>query len=419
MIISRDAYLNKLIAHKHNRLVKIITGLRRSGKSFLLFKLFKSHLLDSGVAPSHIIEIELDDRINKWLRDPDACLQHVRKQIVDNDMYYLLIDEVQYMAEFEDVLNSFLHICNLDVYVTGSNSKFLSKDIITEFRGRGDEIHVYPLSFSDYYGVHPELTWEDAWNQYWKYGGLPYVATLSAEEDKVSYLQRLFKEVYVRDIVERNKVKNDMALERLLDIISSGVGSLTNPQKLANSFKSLAQVSLSAATIKSYLDYIEDAFLISKAERYDIKGKKYLSTPIKYYFTDIGLRNARLNFRQQEETHIMENIIYNELLTRGYQVDVGIVEIYEKGETGKYARRQIEVDFVANKGENRYYIQSAYSLPTMEKIVQEERPLRGISDYFKKFVIVKDNILTRRDESGLITMGLKTFLLDKDSLGAV
>lgn len=419
MRIPRDAYLNQLIAHKHNRLVKIITGLRRSGKSFLLFKLFKSHLLDNGVAPSHIIEIELDDRLNKFLRDPDACLQYVRKLIVDNDMYYLLIDEVQYMTEFEDVLNSFLHIENVDVYVTGSNSKFLSKDIITEFRGRGDEIHVYPLSFSDYYGVHPELTWEDAWNQYWKYGGLPYVATLSAEEDKINYLQRLFKEVYIRDIVERNKVKNDMALERLLDVISSGVGSLTNPQKLANSFKSLAQISLSAATIKSYLDYIEDAFLISKAERYDIKGKKYLSTPMKYYFTDIGLRNARLNFRQQEETHIMENIIYNELLTRGCKVDVGVVDVYEKGETDKYIRRQIEVDFVANKGEDRYYIQSAYSLPTMEKVAQEERPLRGISDYFKKFVIVKDNILTRRDESGLITMGLKTFLLDKDSLGAV
>lgn len=419
MLIPRDTYLNKLIAHKHNRLVKIITGLRRCGKSFLLFKLFKSHLLDNGVVPSHIIEIELDDRINKWLRDPDACLQYVQKLIVDKDMYYLLIDEVQYMAEFEDVLNSFLHIDNVDVYVTGSNSKFLSKDIITEFRGRGDEIHVYPLSFSDYYGVHPELTWEDAWNQYWKYGGLPYIATLSVEEDKVNYLQRLFKEVYVRDIVERNKVKNDMALERLLDVISSGVGSLTNPQKLANSFRSLAQTSLSAATIKSYLDYIEDAFLVSKAERYDIKGKKYLSTPMKYYFTDIGLRNARLNFRQQEETHIMENIIYNELLTRGYKVDVGIVEIYEKGETGKYVRRQIEVDFVVNKGEERYYIQSAYSLPTIEKIAQEERPLRGISDYFKKFVIVKDNILTRRDESGLITMGLKTFLLDKDSLGTV
>lgn len=419
MLIQRDIYLNKLIAHKHNRLVKIITGLRRCGKSFLLFKLFKSHLLDTGIAPSHIIEIELDDRINKWLRDPDECLQYVRKQIVDEEMYYLLIDEVQYMDEFEDVLNSFLHIDNVDVYVTGSNSKFLSKDIITEFRGRGDEIHVYPLSFSDYYGVHPEMTWEDAWNQYWKYGGLPYVATLSDEEDKVNYLQRLFEEVYIKDIVERNKVKNDMALERLLDIISSSIGSLTNPQKLSNSFKSLAQVNLSAATIKSYLDYIEEAYLVSKAERYDIKGKKYISTPSKYYFTDIGLRNARLNFRQQEETHIMENIIYNELLIRGYKVDVGIVEIYEKNESGKYARKQIEVDFVANKGEARYYIQSAFSLPTSEKVVQEERPLRNISDYFKKFVIVKENILPRCDESGLITMGLKTFLLDKDSLVSI
>lgn len=416
MIIPRDSYLNKLIAHKHNHLIKIITGLRRCGKSYLLFKLFKQHLLESGVVPSHIIEIELDDRINKQLRDPDVCLEYVRKQIVDKDMYYLLIDEVQYMAEFEDVLNSFLHIDNLDTYVTGSNSKLLSKDIITEFRGRGDEIRLYPLSVSDFANVHPELSWQDAWNQYWKFGGLPYIATLSNEEDKISYLQRLFKEVYIKDIIERNKVKNDLALERLLDTISSSIGSLTNPKKLENTFKSMANITLSAATIKSYLDYFEDAFLIEKAERYDIKGKKYISTPSKYYFTDIGLRNARLNFRQQEETHIMENIIYNELLIRGYQVDVGIIEIYEKGENNKYVRKQIEVDFVANKGDDRCYIQSAFSLPTLEKVQQEERPLRNIPDSFRKFIIIKEDILTRKDESGLITMGLKEFMLNPNSL---
>ena len=416
MIIQRNNYLNKLISHKHNRLIKIISGLRRCGKSYLLFKLFKQHLLESGVLPSHIIEIELDDRLNKKLRNPDNCLEYVRAQIVDKDMYYLLIDEVQYMAEFEDVLNSFLHIENLDTYVTGSNSKLLSKDIITEFRGRGDEIHLYPLSVADYVGVHPELSWEDAWNQYWKYGGLPYIATLNNDEDKVQYLQRLFNEVYIKDIIERNHVKNDLALERLLDIISSSIGSLTNPQKLEKTFKSMANITLSAATIKSYLNYFEDAFLIEKAERYDIKGKKYISTPSKYYFTDIGLRNARLNFRQQEETHIMENVIYNELLIRGYQVDVGIVEIYEKGDGEAYVRKQIEVDFVANKGEDRLYIQSAFSLPTPEKVRQEERPLRNIPDSFKKFVIVKENILTRRDDSGLITMGLKEFLMDENSL---
>lgn len=418
MIIPRDTYLNKLIAHKHNHLIKIITGLRRCGKSYLLFKLFKQHLLENGILPSHIIEIELDDRMNKKLRDPDNCLEYVRSQIADQDMYYLLIDEVQYMAEFEDVLNSFLHIDNLDTYVTGSNSKLLSKDIITEFRGRGDEIHLYPLSTADYASVHPELSWEDAWNQYWKYGGLPYVATLNSAEEKTNYLQQLFKEVYIKDIIERNKVKNDLALEQLLNIISSSIGSLTNPQKLENTFKSMANISLSAATIKSYLDYFEDAFLIEKAERYAIKGKRYISTPSKYYFTDVGLRNARLNFRQQEETHIMENVIYNELLIRGYQVDVGIVEIFEKDENGKYVRKQIEVDFVANKGEERCYIQSAFSLPTPEKTQQEERPLRNIADSFKKFVIIKDNILTRRDETGLITMGLKEFLMNKNSLKA-
>ena len=429
MIISRNKYLNKLVSHKHNHLIKIVTGLRRCGKSFLLFKLFKKHLLDNGVAPSHIIEIELDDRFNKELRNPDKCLEYVRSMVVDREMYYLLIDEVQYMSEFEDVLNSFLHIDNLDTYVTGSNSRFLSTDIITEFRGRGDEIRLYPLSMSEFYSVHSEMSWNDAWNCYWKFGGLPYVATLNDDEDKINYLQNLFKEVYIKDILERNRIKSDLALERLLDMISSTIGSLTNPLKLENSFKSAGAtvsvyltlksaggINLSSATIKSYLDCFEDAFLIEKAERYDVKGKKYISTPSKFYFTDIGLRNARLNFRQQEETHIMENIIYNELLMRGFRVDVGVVEIFEKNLDGKYNRKQIEIDFVANKGDNRYYIQSALSLPDMEKINQEERPLCNVKDSFKKFVIVKEDILIRKNENGIITMGLKDFLLNQESL---
>lgn len=416
MVIQRHNYLEKLIARKHNKLIKVITGIRRSGKSFLLFNLFKSHLVSNGVDKSHIIEIELDDRKNRALRDPDNCLEFVTKKITDNKMYYLFIDEVQYMSEFEDVLNSFLHIDNLDTYVTGSNSKFLSSDIITEFRGRSDEIYVRPLSFAEYCSVYPEMQWDDAWNQYYTYGGLPYTVLLNSEEDKSNYLKRLFEEVYLKDIIERNKITHDLQMKMLLDIISSNIGSLTNPQKLENTFKSVGKTTLSAVTIKQYLDYFIDAFMVEKAERYDIKGRKYISTPQKYYFTDIGLRNARLNFRQQEENHIMENIIYNELRLRGFSVDVGIVEINERQDDGKYIRKQIEIDFVANKGSRRYYIQSAFALPDDEKIRQEERPLINVSDSFKKIVVVKDNILLRRNEDGITTMGLKQFLLDPNSL---
>lgn len=416
MIIQRKRYLDRLIARKHNRLIKVITGIRRCGKSYLLFKLFKEHLLAEGVMPSHIIEIELDNRINKPLRDPDKCLEYVRSLIKDRDMYYVLIDEVQYMSEFEDVLNSFLHIENLDTYVTGSNSKFLSKDIITEFRGRGDEISIYPLSFGEYCQTCPGVAWDDAWNSYSRYGGLPYTALLTDAEEKSDYLKKLFKEVYIKDIIERNSIKNTTGLEQLINIISSGIGSLTNPQKLENAFRSMGNVKLSAVTIKSYLDFLEDAFMIEKAERYDIKGKKYISTPQKYYFTDIGLRNARLNFRQQEETHIMENIIYNELRIRGYSIDVGVVEINERLTDGRYSRRQVEIDFVANKGDERYYIQSAFALPSADKVKQEERPLRNIADSFKKFIIVKDNIMTRRSEEGIVTISLKEFLLNPDCL---
>ena len=365
---------------------------------------------------SHIIEIELDDRKNRALRDPDNCLEFVTKKITDNKMYYLFIDEVQYMSEFEDVLNSFLHIDNLDTYVTGSNSKFLSSDIITEFRGRSDEIYVRPLSFAEYCSVYPEMQWDDAWNQYYTYGGLPYTVLLNSEEDKSNYLKRLFEEVYLKDIIERNKITHDLQMKMLLDIISSNIGSLTNPQKLENTFKSVGKTTLSAVTIKQYLDYFIDAFMVEKAERYDIKGRKYISTPQKYYFTDIGLRNARLNFRQQEENHIMENIIYNELRLRGFSVDVGIVEINERQDDGKYIRKQIEIDFVANKGSQRYYIQSVFVLPDKEKIRQEERPLLNVPDLFKKKIVVKDNILLRRNEEGVTTIGLKQFLLNPNSL---
>lgn len=416
MIIPRDRYLERLVAHKHNGLIKIVTGMRRCGKSFLLFKLFREHLLSEGVPESHIIRIELDDRRNKRLRDPDACLEYVTGLLKEEEMYYLLIDEVQFMTEFEDVLNSFLHIENLDTYVTGSNSRFLSTDIITEFRGRGDEIHVRPLSFAEYCSVYPDMAWDDAWNMYHTYGGLPYAVLLDKAEDKALYLKRLFREVYLKDIVERNKVHNSIQLGALLDIISSGIGSLTNPRKLENTFKSDGSISISAVTIKQYLDYFTDSFLVEKAERYDIKGKKYISTPHKYYFSDLGLRNARLNFRQQEETHIMENVIYNELRMRGYSVDVGVVEINERTPAGTYVRKQIEIDFVANKGSRRYYIQSAFALPSSEKAAQEERPLKNVPDSFKKIIVVKDNIMLRRDDNGITTMGLKQFLLDPDSL---
>ena len=416
MVIQRHNYLEKLIARKHNKLIKVITGIRRSGKSFLLFNLFKSHLVSNGVDKSHIIEIELDDRKNRALRDPDNCLEFVTKKITDNKMYYLFIDEVQYMSEFEDVLNSFLHIDNLDTYVTGSNSKFLSSDIITEFRGRSDEIYVRPLSFAEYCSVYPEMQWDDAWNQYYTYGGLPYTVLLNSEEDKSNYLKRLFEEVYLKDIIERNKITHDLQMKMLLDIISSNIGSLTNPQKLENTFKSVGKTTLSAVTIKQYLDYFIDAFMVEKAERYDIKGRKYVGANLKYYFSDVGLRNARLNFRQQEPTHIMENIVYNELLIRGYNVDVGIVEVYAKNDEGKTTRKQFEVDFVVNQGSQRYYIQVAYDMTSAEKQTQELNSFRNIPDSFKKIVIVNGAKKPWRNEEGFVIMGMKYFLLNPDSL---
>ncbi|MBR0258949.1 MAG: ATP-binding protein [Prevotella sp.] len=416
MEIRRDRYLERLIAHKGNGRVKIVTGIRRCGKSYLLFQFFKRHLIETGVKPNHIIEIQLEDRSNKELRNPDACLAFIKKQIKDQKPYYLLIDEVQLMDEFEDVLNSCLHIENLDTYVTGSNSKFLSKDIITEFRGRGDEMYLRPLSFKEYRTIQPDKPFDDVWTEYMTFGGLPYCALLPSREEKADYLKRLFDEVFLRDIIERNRVQNDAQLESLLNVISSAVGSLTNPKKLEDTFTSSGTGKLSAVTIKQYLDYLCDAFMIEQAERYDIKGKRYISTPYKYYFTDTGLRNARLNFRQLEETHLMENVMYNELCLRGYSVDVGVVEINERQEDGKYVRKQIEVDFVCNKADERVYVQSAFSIPTTEKRQQEERPLVNVGDGFRKVVVTKDNVIRHNDENGILIMSLQEFLMDERAL---
>ena len=381
-----------------------------------MFQLFKRHLIESGVKPTHIIEIQLEDRTNKELRDPDACLAFIKTRIKDQKPYYLLIDEVQLMSEFEDVLNSCLHIQNLDTYVTGSNSRFLSKDIITEFRGRGDEMYLRPLNFKEFKTTCEDKPFDEAWTEYITFGGLPYCALLPTREEKADYLKRLFEEVFLRDIIERNRVQNDSQLESLLNVISSAVGSLTNPKKLEDTFISSGAGKLSAITIKQYLDYLCDAFMIEQAERYDIKGKRYISTPYKYYFTDTGLRNARLNFRQLEETHLMENVMYNELCLRGYSVDVGVVEINERQADGKYVRKQIEVDFVCNKADERVYVQSAFSIPTTEKRLQEERPLVNVGDGFRKVVVTKDNVLRHNDENGILIMSLQDFLMDERAL---
>jgi len=417
MEILRPTYLDKLIAHEGNQRVKIVTGIRRCGKSYLLFVLFKRHLIESGVKTSHIIEIQLDDRANKRLRNPDKCLAFIRKKVKpDTGQYYLLIDEVQMMDEFEDVLNSCLHISNLDTYVTGSNSKFLSKDVITEFRGRGDEIHLNPLSFAEFWSVKSELSFDRAWSEYVTYGGLPYCVLLTDQQEKEKYLKDLFKEVYLKDILEHNRVQNDVAMERLLDIVSSGIGSLTNLRKLENTFKSDGGVTIAVNTISRYLEMLEDAYVLQRVERYDVKGRKYISTQQKYYFVDLGLRNARLNWRQVEETHLMENAIYNELRSRGFSVDVGVVDLWERDAEGKSIRKSLEVDFVVNRGSQRYYIQSAYSLPTQEKEEQEERSLKNVDDSFKKIVIVNGDFLVRRNEEGIVTMSLRQFLMDEKSL---
>mgnify|MGYP000422264503 FL=1 len=415
MKIKRDIYLDRLIRREKNGLIKIVTGVRRCGKSYLLFNLFHNYLLEKGVREDHIIEIALDDRSNKELRDPDNMLKYVKERIVDKDTYYIILDEVQLLAEFEDVLNSFMHIRNADVYVTGSNSKFLSSDLVTEFRGRGDEIRIYPLSFREYCSVY-EGSADEAWDDYFTYGGLPLILSRETTEEKAEYLMSLFQKVYLSDIIDRHKVRHQEELDELVDILASAVGSLTNPLKLANAFKNVKKKTISDKTLKKYMDYLMDAFLVSKAVRYDIKGRKYIGSPAKFYFEDVGLRNARLNFRQMEENHIMENIIYNELRIRGYHVDVGLVEQFGKNSENKTTKKQLEVDFVVTRGSEKYYIQSAFAMNTEGKREQEERPLNAIGDSFKKIIVVRDNIKVRRNDMGIVTIGVRNFLLDEHSL---
>ena len=408
--IERNIYLNKIIEKKENGLIKIVTGIRRCGKSYLLDPIYKDYLIENGIDENHIIKIDLDERRNNKYLNPDVLDEYIRNSIKDKKMYYVILDEIQKVEDFESVLNGFLHIENLDVYVTGSNSKFLSSDIITEFRGRGDEIRIHPLTYAEFCSAYKGKK-EDAWNEYIMYGGLPRILSYKTEEQKSEYLKNLFEQTYLKDIIERNNIQRIDVLDALVNILASSIGSLTNPHKLYNTFESNNIKDVSVNTITSYINYLLDAFLIEKAERYDVKGKKYISTPSKYYFTDIGLRNCRLNFRQQEESHIMENILYNELLYRGYNVDVGVVEIREGD-----AKKQLEVDFVCNQFYKRYYIQSVLSLPTREKTIQEERPLMNISDNFKKIIVVKDNIKPWITEEGISVIGLQEFLLNLDSL---
>ena len=415
MDIKRDKYLNDLINRMHNGMIKVVTGIRRCGKSYLLFNIFKNYLLEQGVPASHIIMIELDQRKNKKYRDPDVILDYIESLIEEDGQYYIMLDEVQMLQEFEEVLNSLLHIRNSDVYVTVSNSKFLSKYVITEFRGRGDEIHIYPLTFKEFMEAYDGDMYH-GWAEYVVYGGLPLTVTMKTEEQKISYLTNLFKETYLRDIIERYHIEKIQELEDLINILASSIGSLTNPPKLEATFKSVIQSTISLNTIRQYIEYLEDAFIINKANRYNVKGRKYIGTPLKYYFEDVGLRNARLGFRQVEETHLMENVIYNELRSRGYSVDVGMVEKRGVNKDGKEYRSQLEIDFVANLGSKRYYIQSAFSMPTEEKRIQEKASLVNINDSFKKIIVVKDIVNVTRDEDGITTMSIYDFLLKENSL---
>lgn len=411
MIIERKRYIQQLLNSRHNGLVKIITGIRRCGKSFLLFNLFKRQLKLDGVDKEHIIEMAFDDFGNKVYRDPDKFYQYVKSLIKDGRMYYILLDEVQMLKDFEDVLNGLLHIPNADVYVTGSNAKFLSKDIITEFRGRGYQIHIAPLSFSEFMSVY-QGSQESGWVEYLQYGGLPPVILQPTDEDKIRVLKDLWQETYLIDILNRNRIKNNAELEELLCMLSSGIGGLVNPQKLSNTFKTNKNISIGSTTLKTYIDYCSDAFLIEEAKRYDVKGRKYISTPMKYYFTDLGLRNALINFRQIEKTHLMENAIYCELRRQGFNVDVGVVTVNGKDENGTSYRKQLEVDFVCNKGSRRCYIQSALSLPSQDKIEQEINSLRRIDDGFERIVIVGESLISNRDANGILFMSIYDFMLN-------
>lgn len=415
MEIKRDYYLNKLIAKKHNGLIKVITGIRRCGKSYLLFTLFRNHLTESGVADDHIIEIPFDSFENKKYRDPEILYPYVKEQIADDGMYYILLDEVQLLDEFESVLNGFMRMKNVDVYVTGSNARFLSKDIITEFRGRCDELHIQPLSFAEFMSVYDGNKY-DGWNEYVLYGGLPPVVLLRTAEQKIELLKSLFQETYINDIISRHSVKHRDEFEKLINILASAIGSLTNPKRLTDTFKSKKNKVISSNTIKSYLDYLCDAYIVSRATRYDIKGKKYIDTPQKYYFSDVGIRNACINFRQLEENHTMENVIYNELIARNFNVDVGIITSTGKDNDGKFVRKQFEVDFVCNKGSKRYYIQSVFSIPDREKMEQESNSLLRIGDSFKKIIVVKDLPAPTYTEDGILVISVYDFLLNSNSL---
>lgn len=415
MEIKRDMYLEELKNRMHNGLIKVVTGIRRCGKSYLVFILFKNYLVDNGIPENHIIEIALDERKNKEYRNPDAILSFIKKQIIDKDDYYLLLDEVQLLEDFEEVLNSLLHISNLDIYVTGSNSKFLSKDIITEFRGRGDEVHVFPLTFKEFMQAYPGDRYR-GFADYLMYGGLPLVLSMKTEQQKVQYLTSLFDETYIKDIRERNRIDKLQELNDLINVLASSVGSLTNPSRIQATFKSQIHSDISVNTVSQYIEFLENAFLINAANRFDVKGRKYIGTPLKYYFEDVGLRNARLGFRQNEGTHLMENIIYNELRARGYQVDVGVVPVRKMEDDGKRVRIQLEIDFIATMGSKKYYLQSAFSLPDEEKARREKAPLLNVNDSFKKLVIVNDMMNVRRDDDGITTINVYDFLLNENSM---
>ena len=415
MEFRRNLYLQRLIDARGDGMIKIVTGIRRSGKSYLLFNIFAQWLSEQGIDEGHIIKVNLEDRRNKKLRDPDALLEYIDARISRKGLYYVLLDEVQMVREFEDVLNSYLNMSNVEVYVTGSNARFLSKDVITEFRGRGHEIHIMPLTFGEFMSVY-DGTKERGLDEYMTYGGLPQAVLYATEQEKVDYLKGLFETTYLTDIKERYHIRREEELAELMNVISSSIGSLTNPHKLANTFASVKNAKIGEETIKFWLECMCDSFLISKAMRYDVKGRKYIDTPCKYYFSDLGLRNARINFRQDEKTHIMENVIYNELLTRGFNVDVGVVQTQLTGADGKRKKAQLEIDFVCNQGSRRYYIQSAYRMDTEEKRIQEQSSLLRLDDSFKKIVVVGTDSVVHRNEQGITTMSIYDFLLNKNSL---